>query len=132
MLYRIVFNHTLNQDPFNVPNGGGFADLDPGLPGLSRQGGFEAVDASSHSATADSLNGFMFGSGPSRRFIGVMDPAGVEAQQVIPGGQSGVFYHPNYASQLPLWLVNDYHPMAQTAADAAAVAVRMSTFGPVE
>ena len=113
---------------FNDP----FADLDPNLPGLSRQGGFEAVDASSHSATADSLNGFMFGSGPSRRFIGVMDPAGVEAQQVIPGGQSGVFYHPNYASQLPLWLVNDYHPMAQTAADAAAVAVRMSTFGPVE
>ncbi|MCU0989728.1 MAG: penicillin acylase family protein [Xanthomonadales bacterium] len=131
-LHRIVFNHTLNQDPFNVPNGGGFADLDPSLPGLSRQGGFEAVDASSHSATANSLNGFMFGSGPSRRFIGVMDPAGVEAQQVIPGGQSGVFYHPNYASQLPLWLVNDYHPMAQDEADAAAVAVRVSTFGPVE
>jgi len=131
-LHRIVFNHTLNSDPFDVPNGGGFVDLDENLPGLARQGGYEAVDASSHSPSANSLNGFMFGSGPSRRFIGVMDPAGAIAQEVIPGGQSGVFYHPNYASQLPLWLVNDYHEMAMTEADAAAVAVQVHTFAPAQ
>ncbi len=33
-LHRIVFNHSLGADPFNVPNGGGFMDLAPGLPGL--------------------------------------------------------------------------------------------------
>jgi len=49
-LHRIVFDHTLGADPFNIPNGGGFTDLGPGLPGLARQGGYEAVDASSHSA----------------------------------------------------------------------------------
>ncbi len=37
---------SLNADPFNIPNGGGFMDLEPGLPGLARQGGYQAVDAS--------------------------------------------------------------------------------------
>lgn len=130
-LHRIVFNHTFNSDPFDIPNGGGFTDLAPDLPGLARQGGYEAVDASSHSATADTLNGFMFGSGPSRRFVGEMDPMGVDAQEAIPGGQSGVFYSPNYSSQLPLWLTNNYHDMALSDAEAAAVAVSTMTFGPV-
>jgi penicillin amidase len=130
-LHRIVFNHTLNADPFDIPNGGGFTDLAPDLPGLARQGGYEAVDASSHSATANTLNGFMFGHGPSRRFVGDMGPLDVDAQQTIPGGQSGVFYSPNYSSQLPLWLTNSYHDMALSDAEAAAVAVSTMTFGPV-
>jgi len=129
-LHRIVFDHTLGADPFNIPNGGGFTDLGPGLPGLARQGGYEAVDASSHSATADGLNEFMFGSGPSRRFVGEMDPMGVRAEQMIPGGQSGLFFHPNYSSQLPLWLTNTYHPMALTTEDADGVAVMTYTFSP--
>jgi len=130
-LHRIVFRHTLNMDPFNIPNGGGFSDLAPDLPGLSRQGGYEVVDASSHRSTADSLNGFMFGHGPSRRFVADMDMMDVDAQEVIPGGQSGVFYNPNYSSQLPLWLVNSYHNMALSDDEAIDVAVKMTTFGPV-
>jgi len=129
-LHRIVFNHTLNTDPFDIPNGGGFSDLAPDLPGLARQGGYEVVDASSHSSTADGLNSFMFGSGPSRRFVGDMDPADVDAQQVIPGGQSGLFYHPNYSSQLPMWLTNNYHNMALSVEEAEEVAVITTTFGP--
>jgi penicillin amidase len=131
-LHRIVFGHPLNMDPFNVPNGGGFTDLGPGLPGLARQGGFDAVDASSHSARANSLNGFMFGSGPNRRFVGEMTPEGVVGYQTIPGGQSGVFYHPNYASQLPLWLTNNYHELALGEADGIANAVLVHTFNPVQ
>ncbi|MEE4217603.1 MAG: penicillin acylase family protein [Xanthomonadales bacterium] len=129
-LHRITFDHTLNADPLNIPNGGGFMDLEPDLPGLARQGGYQAVDASSHSATADGLNEFMFGHGPSRRFVADMAPMAVEAEEVIPGGQSGLFYHPNYSSQLPLWLTNGYHPMALTTEDADAVAVSTYTFGP--
>ena len=129
-LHRIVFNHTLGADPFNVPNGGGFMDLGPGLPGLARQGGYEVVDASSHSPTANSVNGFMFGSGPSRRFVAEMTPMGPDAEQVIPGGQSGIFYSPNYASQLPLWLTNSYRSMALGEEDAASTAVSSMTFGP--
>ena len=105
-------------------------DLAPDLPGLARQGGFDAVDASSHSARANTLNGFMFGSGPNRRFVGEMTPDGVIGYETIPGGQSGVFYHPNYSSQLPLWLTNTYHDLALGGADGDAVAVSTTTFGP--
>jgi len=129
-LHRIVFAHPLGADPFNIPNGGGFMDLAPDLPGLARQGGFEAVDASSHSARADSLNGFMFGRGPNRRFVGEMTPLGVDGFETIPGGQSGVFYSPNYSSQLPLWLTNSYHELAVGAEDGYAVAVVTHTFKP--
>jgi penicillin amidase len=131
-LHRIVFAHPLGVDPFNIPNGGGFFDLAPDLPGLARQGGFEAVDASRHSARADSLNGFMFGSGPARRFVGEMTPDGVDGYETIPGGQSGVFFHPNYSSQLPLWLTNNYHPLALGEQDGVDAAVNMYTFGPAQ
>jgi penicillin amidase len=130
-LHRIVFNHTLNSDPFDIPNGGGFFDLAPDLPGLARQGGYEAVDASSHSATAETLNGFMFGHGPSRRFVADVGQLVTNAEEVIPGGQSGVFWDPNYSSQLPLWLTNDYHKMALTVDYCEAIAVKRMTFGPV-
>ncbi len=129
-LHRIVFAH-LGVDLFNIPNGGGFMDLAPDLPGLARQGGFDAVDASSHSARANTLNGFMFAHGPNRRFVGEMTPDGVIGYETIPGGQSGVFYHPNYSSQLPLWLTNDYHDLALGEEDGNAVAVSTTTFGPL-
>ena len=130
-LHRIVFRHPFNADPFNVPNGGNFMDLAPDLPGLARQGGWEVVDASTHSARGSTLNGFMFSSGPNRRFVGEMTPEGPLAVDVLPGGQSGVFYHPNYSSQLPLWLTNSYRPLAITEEDADGVAVMEYTFGPV-
>ncbi|MEM7585653.1 MAG: penicillin acylase family protein [Acidobacteriota bacterium] len=118
-LHRIVFNHPLGG-PFDIPNAGGFQDLGEGLPGVARAGGYEAVDASTHSARSDGLNEFMFGAGPARRFVGVMDPAGIDAVQVIPGGQSGVVVSPDYASQLGRWLTNNYHPMLFTPAAIAA------------
>jgi penicillin amidase len=131
-LHRIVFAHPLGVDPLNIPNGGGFMDLAPDLPGLARQGGFEAVDASRHSARANSLNAFMFGSGPNRRFVGEMTPDGVVGYETIPGGQSGVFFHPNYSSQLPLWLTNSYHDLALGEEDGEAAAVITHTFSPTE
>lgn len=116
-LHRIVFDHPLGG-PFNAPPAGGFTDLAPDLPGIPRSGGYQAVDASSHSARADGLNDFMFGSGPSRRFIGVLDPAGIEAQEILPGGQSGVLVSPFYTNQLERWLNNEYHPLIIDSGEA--------------
>lgn len=130
-LHRIVFDHPLGVDPFNIPNSGGLMDLAPDLPGVARQGGYQVVDASSHSARADGLNEFMFGSGPNRRVVAELTPDGVIGYETIPGGQSGVFLHPNYGSQLPLWLTNSYHPLAITEEDADGVAVMSYSFGPV-
>lgn len=88
---------------------------------MARAGGFEVVDASGHNARNIDLNGFMFGGGPVRRFIGEMTDPPV-ALQVIPGGQSGVITEgPAYVSQLPRWLVNAYKPMTIGAQNATPV-----------
>jgi penicillin G amidase len=123
-LHRIVFAHPLGG-PFNIPgpNPYPFTDLGPGLPGLARPGGFQAVDASSHDVRADGVNAFMFGSGPIRRFIGEMTDTPT-LLQIIPGGQDGKIGGPGYISQLPRWLVNSYKPLvidpAQSQAQQAA------------
>ena len=122
-LHRIVFKHALGG-PFNIPGPGlyGLTNLGTGLDGVARQGGYEAVDASSHSSRANTLNGFMFGSGPARRFVGEMSTP-IVADQIYPGGQNAALGSPGYISQLPRWLVNAYKPLPidQAAHQAAVV-----------
>jgi penicillin G amidase len=107
-LHRIVFEHPLGG-PFSIPPGAGFTDLGPGLPGVATDGGFDAVDASSHSPRASTLNGFMFDSGPARRFVADARHSNPKAVQVIPGGESGNPAGPWFGNQLGLWLTDDYH-----------------------
>lgn len=106
-LHRIVLNHPLGGS-YNIPPAGGLTDLAPGLPGLARSGGYNTVDAASHSSRADATNEFMFGSGPTRRFVGQLAPDGIIMHQVIPGGAGGVKDSPHQADQLRLWLTNAY------------------------
>jgi penicillin G amidase len=130
-LHRIVFDHPLGN-PFSIPDTNatyGFANLSAQLPGLARPGGYEIVDASGHNLRANSVNGFMFGSGPARRFIGEMSNP-VVAQQILPGGQSGVYGNPLYASQLSRWLTNNYKPLVIDANAAVANPARTLNFVP--
>jgi penicillin amidase len=128
-LHRIVFGHPLGG-PFNVPPAGGFVPVAPELPGLARSGGFGSVDAASHDPRASTLNGFMFGSGPARRFVGVTKRSGIEADQIIPGGESGVLGRRHYVSQLGRWLTNHYHPVLLSPQDVAAEAVAEQVLRP--
>jgi penicillin G amidase len=107
-LHRIVFRHPLGG-PFSIPTGAGFTDLGPGLPGIASDGGFSAVDASSHNPRASTLNGFMFGSGPARRFVAEARRNHPFAVQVIPGGESGNPSGRWFGNQLGLWLTGEYH-----------------------
>jgi penicillin amidase len=106
-LHRIVLDHPMGG-PFSIPTAGGLPNLAPDLPGLARAGGFGAVDASAHSARADDSNGFMFGHGPARRFVGHLVPGNVTIFQTIPGGASGVIGSPHQVDALMLWLTNRY------------------------
>jgi len=132
LLHRIVFDHPLNTDPFNVPNGGGFSDVSSELPGVARAGGFESVDAAAHSARANSVNEFMFGNGPARRFVGSLTPSGPVGLEVIPGGRSSVVSSPHYADQLPLWLSNDFHGLTLGTEAAQAGSVNVIIFSPTD
>jgi len=132
-LHRKVFAHPLGADtPFSIPgpNPFPFTDVGPGLRGLARAGGYDVLDASGHSATANTLNGFMFGSGPVRRFVGEMtDPPTL--LQIAPGGQSGnINSGAAYISQLPRWLVNAYKPMIIDPEQAAAGSIATIPFAP--
>jgi penicillin amidase len=118
-LHRVVFEHPLGG-PFNIPPGGGLADLAPDLPGVARSGGFGSVDAASHNVRADSVNEFRFGNGPARRFVGTLLPSGPEAEEIIPGGTSGLPGSPFQTDQLRLWLTNHYHPWLYRPGDVVA------------
>lgn len=129
-LHRITFKHTLGT-ALSIPGTAGypFQDLAEGLPGISRQGGFDVVDQSSHNARANSVNGFTFGSGPVRRFIGEMTDTPT-LLQIAPGGQDGNPGDMGYISQLPLWLVNGYKPLVIDPAVSDASAVVRLEFTP--
>jgi penicillin amidase len=122
-LHRIVLNHPLGE-PFSIPPaGGGFVPVNhPALPGIEVDGGFGVVDASSHSARADSVNDFMFGSGPVRRYVGHpgVTPGSIEGWTAMPGGESGVVGHPFFFNLLPRWLTNDTYRIRQRHDDVQA------------
>ncbi len=107
-LHRITFEHRFLPD-FSVPPAGGYSDLSPEMPGLSRDGGYEVVNASSFSARADTLNGFRFGGGPVRRYVGAASRWGITGTNVVPGGRSGDPADPSFAVQLGKWLTGETH-----------------------
>ncbi len=108
-LHRIVFSHITGFNIFSPGAPYGPAPLPTflNLPGVSRQGGFGTVDAASHNARASTLNGFMFGSGPNRRYVGDFAKGGIIGQSALPGGVSGVANDPWSTNLLMLWLTND-------------------------
>ncbi|HMW00847.1 MAG TPA: penicillin acylase family protein [Acidobacteriota bacterium] len=126
-LHRITFDHPLGG-PFDVPNAGGFSSLGNGLPGLAKAGGYEVLDASTHSVRMSNTGSGTFGGGPSRRFVGEVTSSGVNAFQILPGGESGNVTSPFYANQVGRWLTNKYHPLLLTDAEVEAAKVEEVTF----
>jgi penicillin amidase len=133
-LHRIVLDHPLGP-PFDTPPAGGaFPPSFPDLPGLSVDGGFGVVDASSHSARAASSSDFMFGSGPSRRYVGEGSraPRGISGRTILPGGESGVLGSPLYANILGRWLTNDYYDIRQRNRDVKQSSASTQKFVPTD
>jgi penicillin amidase len=106
-LHRIVFRHPLGG-PYNTPPAGGaFPAPLAGLEGIPVDGGFEVVDASSHNSRANTLNGFMFSSGPVRRMVSEATRTKINAVTSLPGGASGVLTSNLYINLLRPWLTNE-------------------------
>ena len=91
--------------------------------------------ASGFSARAASLNGFKFGGGPVRRYVGeggvnwgsVGDIRGVTS---LPGGPSGDPASPQYATQLGTWLTADNHKVRMNDVPNQANAISVESFVP--
>ncbi|MEO1574958.1 MAG: penicillin acylase family protein, partial [Pseudomonadota bacterium] len=86
-LHRIVFSHPLGGD-FSQPGTGALPPTFDDLAGYAVDGGYGAVDASSHSARADNAEAFRFGAGPVRRMVAEpgATPGAITAQTILPGG----------------------------------------------
>ncbi|MDX1499712.1 MAG: penicillin acylase family protein [Woeseiaceae bacterium] len=123
-LHRIVFDHPFIPQASVPPQPpAAFPQPVPGLAGFPTDGGFNVVDASSHSARADGFDDFRFGGGPVRRYTS--EPQGAfssNARSIWAGGTSGVPVpgNPTYANLLPIWLVNETLPLVLRAKDAVA------------
>lgn len=117
-LHRIVFAHPMGG-PWSVPPALGELPAPlAGLPGIPTDGGFGVVDASSHGARAQSVNAFMFSSGPSNRLVVELSPgAAKRAESVWPGGASAVPGAWDQLNLLPLWLTNDTVPLLFRASE---------------
>ncbi|HEX8155725.1 MAG TPA: penicillin acylase family protein, partial [Thermoanaerobaculia bacterium] len=117
-LHRIVFSHLTGFATFSpgAPFGPAPFPSVTGLPGVAVDGGFSVVDASSHNPRATTVNGFMFSSGPNRRYVGELTADGVRGQSSLPGGVSGNYASPLYTNLLMLWLTNDTFPVVNDAA----------------
>jgi penicillin amidase len=125
LLHRLVLQHPLDG-PFSVPPAfGQFPQPLAALPGIPVDGGFDTVDAGTHDVRAAGPDGFMFDSGPARRFVAEMRPGRVVAESALPGGTSALPSSPYYLNLLRPYLTDDYYP-ARLATDlepAAAVRV---------
>lgn len=109
LLHRLILAHPLGG-PFSVPPAfGQFPAPLPGLAGIPVDGGFETVDAATHGIRAADANGFMFGSGPARRFIASPGPFGTVAVSALPGGTSADPASPFYLNLLRPYLSNAYY-----------------------
>ncbi len=107
-LHRVVFAHLMgNIFSPGAPAGPPPFSLAFDLPGVAVDGGFSTVDAATHSARAATLNGFMFGSGPNRRYVGDGQKDGFHGQSSLPGGVNGIVGNVFFSNLLPMWLTND-------------------------
>jgi len=110
LLHRLVLAHPLDGQ-FSVPPAfGQFPAPLPGLAGIPVDGGFETVDAATHSVRAANANAFMFGSGPARRFAASTAPGHTAAVSALPGGTSADPASPFYLNLLRPYLGNQYYP----------------------
>ncbi|MCA9607586.1 MAG: penicillin acylase family protein, partial [Myxococcales bacterium] len=73
---------------------------------------------------------FTHGSGPVFRMVIALGPDGVEGQNVLPGGQSGLTDSPFFADQARDWLANRTSPMRYTPAEVVAGATGRERFAP--
>jgi penicillin amidase len=109
LLHRLVLSHPLG-DPFTVPSAfGQFPAPLTGLTGIPVDGGFETVDAATHNVRGASSNGFMFGSGPARRFVATPQGGSMWAESALPGGTSALPTSPWYLNLLRPYLTDDYY-----------------------
>nr|ASV47110.1 hypothetical protein [uncultured bacterium] len=129
-LHRLTLDSPLGG-PFSAPPAfGRFPAPLPGLSGVPVDGGYGTVDAAAHNPRADSADGFTFGSGPARRYLGVLTRVGPVGRSALPGGTSALPGDRHYLDLLPEYLTNDYYRVRTRPAEIAAARESVTVLAP--
>ena len=78
-LHRAAFQHFFGQAGINTFN----------IGNIPAPGSRFTVNPAGFSLNANSEGSFVFSSGPSERFVAVLDPAGIRSVSIVPGGNNG-------------------------------------------
>lgn len=104
-LHRIVFKNVIGN---NIPTLGGYKNLTPKLPGLSRDGGIQTINSANFNGAAEKTSDFIFPAGASLRQIVSMQNNKIHALYCLAGGESENPNSPYFASMLQNWLSGKY------------------------
>ena len=129
-LHRLTLSSPLGG-PFSAPPAfGRFPAPLPGLSGVPVDGGYGTVDAAAHNPRGDSADGFTFGSGPARRYVGVLTRGGPVGRSALPGGTSALPTERHYLDLLPAYLTNDSYPVRTRPGEIAAATESITVLTP--
>lgn len=128
-IHQVRFQHFFGQA--GIPS----FDLGP----FAAPGGRFTVNPANYGLTGSN---FVFSSGPSQRFVAVLDPAGIRAVNTLPGGQNGnpggfaatnynrINADRHYGDLVPKWLNGETFQYHISREDVAAHAVKHFRFTP--
>lgn len=108
-LHRVQMVHPLGDAFSPIGPDSPFVPPYPPLAGVPVDGGFEAVDRSTHDVRAGlaaPFNDFVFSMGPAQRFVARIGSQRIDAETALPGGVSSDPDSPWFANLLGDWLVN--------------------------
>ncbi len=130
-IHRVEFQHFFAQgSPITSFDLGPFA-----APGARF-----SVDPAGYSMRANSADSFIFSGGPSMRFVIDLDPAGVHAVNVLPGGNNGnpgsvndygtINPQIHYGDHIAQWINGETFPVYLTPEEIAGHSERRVVFQP--
>ena len=129
-VHRLTLTSPLGG-PFNAPPAfGRFPAPLAGLGGVPVDGGWGTVDVAAHDPRADSVDDFTFGSGPARRYVGVLTAAGPVGRSALPGGTSAIPTDRHYLDLLPAHLTNESYLVKVRPADIARATESVTVLRP--
>jgi penicillin G amidase len=114
-IHTLTLDYLLPSTALNLP-----PPTDTMYPtGYPRHGDDGTVDPGAHGL---SLTDYTYALGPAIRFGADINPAGITAQNTLPGGETFDPTSPHYQDQLALWLTNQPFPLAESLSAVVASA----------
>jgi penicillin G amidase len=135
-LHRVALPHPLGGQFSTPPAFGAFPAPLADLPGFPVDGGLWTIDIANNKLLQDDspnpVDAFLVFNTVAHRYVGGVRPfgAGIEAENVLAGGQSAIPSSPFYQNSLERWLTNETYPFRQSFVELAGNVASFESFQP--